>query len=137
MSMPPDAKTLLDGLTQPAPWTVNEYDHGRCVVLDANGCWVADVGEAPADAAFIAAAPTLVEELLTARDGSRVAIDALHAANAAMRAEFEALAPIVNVLRNWDWATIRQDGGVLNDLCNEQVVDAFVRAEAAWKVDGR
>jgi hypothetical protein len=42
--------------TQPSPYSVVEDDHGRCIVLDANDMWVADVGNAPRDAEHIAAA---------------------------------------------------------------------------------
>jgi len=46
--------------TQPGPWSVKAVTRAgfpdRFVVLDAHGMWVCDVGEAPLDAAFIAAA---------------------------------------------------------------------------------
>lgn len=49
------AEAAIDG-----PWTVRRESNidgdERFVVLDANGFWVADCGQAPKDAAFIAAA---------------------------------------------------------------------------------
>lgn len=57
-------RALRAGVTQPPPWTVDEDDFGRCLVLDATPAWVADCGPAPADAKFIAAAPVMVTNLL-------------------------------------------------------------------------
>ncbi len=50
--------------TQPGPWTVYVNSDGTCIVLDANGMWVADCGHAPEDARFIAAAREAVPALL-------------------------------------------------------------------------
>lgn len=62
-------RALCEQATQPGPWTVNVNDIGKdgdghCVVLDAHGMWVADCGNAPADAAFIAAARSALPQLL-------------------------------------------------------------------------
>lgn len=62
-------RALCEQATQPGPWTVNVNDIGKdgdghCVVLDAHGMWVADCGNAPADAAFIAAARSALPALL-------------------------------------------------------------------------
>jgi hypothetical protein len=63
-----DAKKLRDlaqAATQPSSWTVYKNSDGTVNVLDANGMWVAEVGHAPHDAAFIAAAnPQTVIALL-------------------------------------------------------------------------
>lgn len=58
------AQALVDATTQPAPWMVHTDDHGRCVVVDGHGMWVADCGPAPEDARFIAASRELVPALL-------------------------------------------------------------------------
>jgi hypothetical protein len=59
-----DAEALCNAATQPGPWTWQQDDHGRCLVIDADGLWVADVGEAPKDARFIAEARGLVPLLI-------------------------------------------------------------------------
>jgi len=59
-----EAEALCKLATQPGPWVWAQDDHGRCIVIDANGLWVADVGEAPEDARFIAEARTLVPKLI-------------------------------------------------------------------------
>lgn len=59
---------LCERATQPGPWTRRtsaRYPTGEFMVVDANGMWVCDVGAAPHDAAFIAAAnPAAVAALL-------------------------------------------------------------------------
>jgi Ead/Ea22-like protein len=62
-------RALAEAATQLSPWRLIEDDHGRCVVVDADDMWVADVGNAPKDAAFIAAAsPANILVLLTLLD---------------------------------------------------------------------
>jgi hypothetical protein len=61
-------RSLAERATQPGPWTVDTgcapYLGARCVI-DANGFWVADVDDAPHNAAYIAAAsPDVVLALL-------------------------------------------------------------------------
>lgn len=48
-------RAIAMAATQPSPWrTYPGDDHGRVLVLDANDFWVADCGNAPKDAEFIA-----------------------------------------------------------------------------------
>lgn len=79
-------KAALRKLTEeasPSPWSVIE---DRCnapgcgdsyTVVDADNMSVADVGQAPQDAAFIAAARTAVPELLSALDAAEVECERL------------------------------------------------------------
>ena len=81
MPFSPDKHNTLHALataaTQPGPWTVKRTAHvGTYTVLDAHGMWVADVGAAPKDAAFIAAcSPEVVLELLDDNVGLRMGLD--------------------------------------------------------------
>jgi len=56
------ARALCDAAT-PGPWAVSN-DPFSNMVVDTDGTWVADVGIAPRDAAFIAAARALVPALI-------------------------------------------------------------------------
>lgn len=47
-----ELRELATAATQPGPWSLSEDEPGT--VLDANGMWLADVGPAPHDDAFIA-----------------------------------------------------------------------------------
>jgi hypothetical protein len=61
------ARALCEATTQPGPWTTNtNSDNGDVTVVDAHGMWVAEVGPAPEDAAFIAESRALVPELTAA-----------------------------------------------------------------------
>lgn len=56
-------RKLAAEATQPSPWSVSKRHPN--LILDANGFWLADVGPAPKDAAFIAAmSPEVVIALL-------------------------------------------------------------------------
>lgn len=58
-------RALADAAAQPGPWTTMTNVGGETTVFDANGFWVADCGEAPKDAAFIAAcSPDVILALL-------------------------------------------------------------------------
>ena len=112
--MTPDLAKLrvrADAATQPGPWSVSVVRHQArdiYTVLDANGFWVADVGAAPDDAAFIAAAsPDVVLELLDLCElrGSEVAKWAHESGTA--KGERDRLSGLVKdaALRDMVWAT--------------------------------
>lgn len=67
------------------PWTLLTRATDDLAVLDANGMWVAEIGEAPDDAAFIATARTAVPALLDEVERLRNLVgEACDVANAAL-----------------------------------------------------
>jgi hypothetical protein len=81
-------RELAEAATQPSPWSVKRTPGGRhrtdeadqFNVLDVDGMWVAKVGPAPHDAAFIAAAnPQTVIALLDEIERLRAIEDAARA----------------------------------------------------------
>lgn len=115
-------RDIANAATQPSPWEVVEDDHGRCVVLDVDQMWVADCGQAPEDAKFIAAAsPTNVLKLLDL-------IDELAAENAHHRAEIVRLDGVVAAAREFSRSAVY---GVKCQICSTAMVRSGDQAVCA------
>lgn len=90
-------KKAAAAATQPSPWSLR-YDEEQqsYLVMDAHGMWVADIGLAPADAEFIAAAhPRAVLALIEHHEQLVALLDRLDRAGGLGSAAHDAIRELI------------------------------------------